>query len=149
MNNHLKRFFQPYPLPLAPSIALLALRLIVGAAFLFYGWGKIINPFGWMGPDAAIPGFFQALAAISEFGGALALISGLLVPLASLGIAITMVVATWVVASMGAPFVSMEAGGIGYDKPAILLGVALVTMLLGPGKLSLDKLIFGERPAQP
>ncbi|HSN54816.1 MAG TPA: DoxX family membrane protein, partial [Candidatus Sulfomarinibacteraceae bacterium] len=48
--------------------ALLLLRLVAGLAFMFHGWGKIQNPFGWMGPDGFAPGFLQGLAALSEFG---------------------------------------------------------------------------------
>jgi len=48
---------------------------------------------GWMGPEAPIPAFLQALAALAEFGGGMALIVGLLTRLASLGIATNMIVA--------------------------------------------------------
>jgi len=51
------------------SVGLLLLRLVVGAAFLFHGWPKIQNPFGWMGPEAPMPGILLALAALAEFGG--------------------------------------------------------------------------------
>ena len=144
MTDKLKRLFQPYALPIAPSVALLFLRLVFGTAFLYYGWGKITNPFNWMGPDAPIPGFLQALAAVSEFGGGLALIAGLLTPLAMAGLSVTMAVATFTVISMKMPFVDFK-GGPSYDKPLIFLGIALVYMLLGPGKFSLDALIFKEK----
>ena len=48
------------------SAGLLGLRLVVGAAFLFHGWGKIQNPLGWMGPEASMPGILQGLAAVSK-----------------------------------------------------------------------------------
>jgi len=54
----------------AGSLGLLMLRLVMGAAFLFHGWPKIQNPFGWMGPEAAMPGVLQSLAALSELGAA-------------------------------------------------------------------------------
>src|SRR5438874_2313002 len=75
------------------AVGLLVLRLVMGAAFVLHGWPKVQNPFAWMGPKASVPGFLQGLAALSEFGGGLALIAGLLTPLASLGIACTMMVA--------------------------------------------------------
>ena len=75
------------------SVGLLLLRLVMGAAFLFHGWPKIQNPLGWMGPECTVPGILQALAALAEFGGGMALIVGLLTRLASLGIAAVMVVA--------------------------------------------------------
>jgi len=75
------------------DIALLLIRIVVGLAFMIHGWPKIQNPFGWMPAGAPVPGVFQALAAISEFGGGLGWILGLLTPLAALGIAFTMAVA--------------------------------------------------------
>ena len=67
------------------SVGLLGLRLVMGAAFMFHGWPKIQNPLGWMGPEAPVPAILQALAALAEFGGGMALIVGLLTRLASLG----------------------------------------------------------------
>ena len=75
------------------SVGLLLLRLVMGAAFVFHGWPKIQNPMGWMGPEASVPAIFQALAALAEFGGGMALVVGLLTRLASLGIATNMIVA--------------------------------------------------------
>ena len=77
------------------NIGLLLLRLVVGLAFMMHGWGKIQDPFNWMGPQAPTPGILQALAALSEFGGGLAWILGAVVPLASLGIFCTMAFATF------------------------------------------------------
>src|SRR4051812_20617102 len=74
------------------GLGLLLVRLVVGAAFIIHGWGKIQNPAGptgWMGPGT--PGYLQAVAAVAEFGGGIAWIVGLLTPLFSLLIAGTMV----------------------------------------------------------
>ncbi len=75
------------------SVGLLLLRLVMGAAFVFHGWPKIHNPMDWMGPEASVPAIFQALAALAEFGGGMALVVGLLTRLASLGIMTNMIVA--------------------------------------------------------
>ncbi len=75
----MKRFFTPDPLTSRASLGLLALRLLAGVALMHHGWSKIQNPFGWMGPTATVPGFLQALAALSEFGGGLALALGVVV----------------------------------------------------------------------
>ena len=69
--------FKPAGLSTPVSAGLLILRLVVGLAFVFHGYGKIQNPLGWMGPNASVPGLFQALAAVSEFGGGLAWMLGL------------------------------------------------------------------------
>jgi putative oxidoreductase len=127
------------------SVGLLLLRLVMGSAFVLHGWPKIQNPFGWMGPEATMPGILLALAALAEFGGGMALIVGLLTRPASLGIASVMVVALGKVhLPKGDPFVSQ--GGPSYELVAVYLACAVLFLLLGPGKFSLDALLFG-RPA--
>ena len=139
-----RRLFSVPERPMFASISLLLLRVVVGVAFMFHGWGKIQNPFGWMGPDAFAPGIFQALAAISEFGGGLAWIIGLLTPLASVGIAATMSVAFFFHAVMkGDPFVGN--GGPSYELAALYFCVALLLIAVGPGRLSVDRQLFGPR----
>lgn len=127
------------------DFAMLLLRVAAGVAFMLHGWGKIQNPFGWMGPDAFAPPVFQALAALSEFGGGLALVLGLLTPLASMGIASTMGVAFYVHAVMrGDPFVA-KGGGPAYELAVIYFSIAVLLIALGPGRLSLDRALFGPR----
>jgi putative oxidoreductase len=127
------------------STALLILRLIVGAAFLFHGWGKIQSPFSWMPPEAPVPGIFQFLAAISEFGGGIALIFGLLIPIAMLGLGVTMAVATSMHMFVTKdPFVAM-AGGASYEPAFVYLGITILFFAMGPGKFSVDSKIFGTR----
>ena len=84
----------------------------------------------------ATPAIFQALAAISEFGGGLAWIIGALVPLASLGIACTMLVAIHkhVIVS-GQPFVGK---GGSYESALIFLAIAVLLVAVGPGRFSID-----------
>ena len=122
---------------------------MAGAAFMLHGWGKIQNPFGWMGPDGFAPPLFQGLAALSEFGGGLALILGLLTPAAAAGIACTMAVAfSFMTFALGAPFVS-RSGGAASELPAIYLCTGLLLLALGPGRVSLDRLLFGVRGRTP
>ncbi len=123
---------------------LLFLRLAAGAALMLHGWPKMQNPFGWMPPEAPIPGVLQFLAAFSEFGGGLALILGLLTPIAAFGIACTMAVATLMVhLTQGHPFVAAR-GGPSYEIALVYFAVALLMMLAGSGVLSLDYLLFGR-----
>lgn len=127
------------------DLALLLIRVVVGLAFMLHGWPKIQNPFGWMGPEAFAPGVFQALAALSEFGGGLAWIAGLLTPLASLGILSTMAVAFSTHAFMrGDPFVAAK-GGPASELAAVYFCISLLLIALGPGRFSLDRLIFRQR----
>jgi putative oxidoreductase len=138
------RLLAPPAVGVRGSVGLLIVRVVVGAAFMFFGWGKIQHPFSWMGPDSWAPGFLQFLAALSEFGGGAALIVGLLVPLASLGLACTMTVAAFTHISKGDPFVGMKGS---WQPAAVFLSISLLLLLLGPGKLSLDALLFRRKPA--
>jgi len=131
--------------PATASLGLLLVRLVVGLAFVFHGWGKIQDPLAWMGPDADMPGFLQGLAALSEFGGGIAWMLGFLTPLASLGLACTMGVAVYThMIVRGDPFASGSGGGA-YEPAAVYLSVALLLLLAGPGRFSLDRVLFGVR----
>lgn len=124
------------------SVGLLLVRLVAGSAFVLHGQPKIANPFGWMGPDAAVPGVLQALAALAEFAGGLAWIAGLLVPLASFGLACTMAFAVQFHVGRGDPFVGR---GGSWELAAVYLAVAVLLLLAGPGKLSADRVLFARR----
>lgn len=127
------------------DLMLLLVRLIVGIAFVIHGWGKIQTPFSWMGNESAVPGAFQALAALSEFGGGFALILGLLTRLGAVGIGCTMIVAIYLHRFvMGDPFVNL-AGGRSFEQAAAYLLIVLLLLIAGPGRFSLDRLIFGTR----
>ncbi|MBV9791299.1 MAG: DoxX family protein, partial [Chloroflexi bacterium] len=86
-------------------------------------------------------GFLQALAAISEFGGGLALILGLFTPIAMLGLICTMAVAVFTHVTRGDPWVSQSGS---FELPALYLIVALVFALVGPGRFSLDALLLSK-----
>lgn len=140
----IKICFKPKPVSSSVSLALLFLRMVVGIAFVYHGWGKIQNPFAWM-PNSPIPGILQFLAALSEFGGGIALIFGLVTPIASLGLTCTMLVATYFHAVLrGDPFVNMTGGG-SYEPALVYVAISLLLLATGPGQFSLDHLIFKKR----
>lgn len=134
-----------------PAVGLLFLRIIAGSAMCLHGVSKIQSPFGWMGPDATVPSFLQALAALSEFGGGLALIFGFLTPLACLGIMSTMFVAALVhLTNDATPTYFVKPGDApktadSYESAALFFSIALAVFLTGPGVLSLDRLLFGRK----
>ena len=128
------------------ALALLLIRLVMGLAFVLHGWPKIQNPMGWMNAmgGSSVPAFLQALAALAEFGGGIALILGLLTPIAALGLVCQMLGAFLLVhLPAGHPFVSQ--GGPAYELPLIYLVMAIMLIALGPGKWSLDFLLFTRR----
>lgn len=137
-----------FSIPLNPSridIALLLIRIVAGLSFAFYGSFKIKDPLHWMGADSGYHSFFQFIAAVSEFCGGIAWILGFLTPLASFGIICMMSVATWShLVTNGDPFVSFS-GGASYDHALLFLVIAVLFLLNGPGRFSIDRIVFGER----
>ncbi len=143
----IRLLFPGYPAGRA-GLGLLVLRVVVGAAFMFHGWSKIQNPSGWMeGFAPGVPAVLQAAAAVSEFGGGAAVIVGFLTPLAVLGIAGTMATAIGMHhLPHGDPFVATKGGG-SWELAAVYLAVMILLLLVGPGRFSLDAVLFGNRLA--
>ena len=130
------------------AVALLFLRLVAGTAFVLHGWPKIQHATSWMPAEAPIPGWLQFLAALSEFGGGVAWVLGALTPLASLGLICTMAFATFLVhVRMGHPFVGDPVThGPSYESALGYLAIAVLFLIVGPGRLSVDALLFGKKP---
>jgi putative oxidoreductase len=127
------------------SVGFLVLRLVMGAAFVLHGWPKIQNLTTWMGDQQ--PALLQALAAIAEFGGGIALILGFLTRLAALGLGATMVGALVLYhLPEGHDFVPSKPGEPSFELAAVYLACSFVFLLLGPGRISLDALLFGKVP---
>ena len=141
----ISRIYGPFVVGRA-ALGLFVIRLVFGAAIALHGWPKFQHAFAWMGPQAPVPGFLQALAALSEFGGGLALIFGLLTPLACLGLLCTMATAYFLVHFPAHnPFVSNKPSDPTFEPVAHFFAVALGVLFSGPGALSLDALLFGRR----
>jgi putative oxidoreductase len=133
------------------ALGLLLVRVVTGVAFMFHGWYKAQSPggvFGWMGPDAGVPGIAQGLAVFAELGGGLLLALGLMTPLAALALAGTMVVALAMEhIPSGHPFVAAKPGAASFELAAGYLANVILLLLAGPGMLSADYCLFGRRHA--
>ena len=128
------------------SFGLLLVRVVMGAAFMFHGWPKIQNPTNWLNSETTdVHAALQAAAAISEFAGGAALIVGLFSRLAALGTGITMAVGIGIVhLALRDPFVG-KPGARSWESAAIYLACSILILLAGPGRFSLDALLFRRR----
>ena len=130
--------------PVALDAVLLLIRLVTGFAFMHHGWGKIQHPMNWMGEGSSYPGIFQALSAVAEFIGGSALVLGFLTRIAAFGIVCNMLVALHVhIFVKGDPFVNVK-GGSSYELALVFLVIAILFLIMGPGRYSLDRLVFGK-----
>lgn len=124
--------------------ASLSLRMTLGIMFLAHGSQKVFGAFGGGGPASAVeaarmigfePAFvFGFLLAMSEFGGGLFLLIGLLTRWATLPLMFVMSVAISTVHGPKGFF--LENGGFEYTW--VILGGLMALLFLGSGSLSLD-----------
>ncbi|MGP9650022.1 DoxX family protein [Glutamicibacter sp. AOP38-B1-38] len=135
--------------PRLQVIAQTMLRLAFGFLFLAHGWQKYFQftlegttaAFGQMGVPAA--GIIAPVAATLEIVGGAALILGLLTRVFAGLLGAQMVVALFMVHIPGGVFV--ENGGI--ELVLALAAGALALLLVGPGRVSVDALIFKSKKA--
>lgn len=131
------------------SFAPLAARLALGLVMFPHGAQKVLGWFGGHGfagtmqfftGSMHIPAVFAFLAIMAEFAGSLGLIVGLLSRVAAFGIAVVMAVAIAAVHCANGFFMNWMGNqkGEGYEYHLLAIGLALVVMIQGAGKASLD-----------
>ena len=133
------------------SKSLLIVRVVLGVIFFAHGAQKV---FGWFGGPGlrGVIGYFRqvlgvpapltVLAAFTEFFGGLAMIVGLLVRPAAVGLILVMLVAIAKVHWPNGFFLnwSLEPGkSHGYEMNLALIGMALAVLVGGAGVLSIDR----------
>ncbi len=140
----------------APAIA----RLALGIVMFPHGAQKVLGWFGGYGFTATmtvfthrmhIPAPFAFLAIAAEFAGSIGLILGGLSRVAAFGIATNMVVAILTVHGRNGFFMNWSGTqkGEGYEYHLLAIGLALIVMLYGAGKLSLDGWIAARLDKKP
>ena len=132
------------------TVALTVLRVILGVLFAAHGWQKFNEwtiagtqaSFAKMGVPAA--DVMAPAVAVLELAGGAALI---------LGILTRMVAALLVLDMLGALFLVHAPAGVfaangGYELVLLLAAAAFALALAGPGRLSVDRALFGRRTSR-
>ncbi len=114
-------------------LGLLALRLVLGAILIGYGYGKVFGGLHKMASVAVglgLPGWMGYVAAFTEFVGGMLLVVGLLTRLTSIAVCINMIFAVK----------SQFHNGLlhGYDFPLACAAIAFALIFYGAGPVSLD-----------
>ncbi len=129
------------PTTLRMGVALLILRLVVGWSLHLHGAPKLADPLHWLDDSPALhaavpaPGFLEPIVAVAEGIGGLFIMAGFLTRLFAFLIVCDLGTAVIGVGIMhGRPFVGRDS----YEIPALLLTAAIVLLILGPGRISLD-----------
>ncbi|WP_285241298.1 DoxX family protein [Pseudarthrobacter sp. MEB009] len=129
------------------TTAITALRIVLGFIFAAHGWQKFNEwtiagtqaSFGKMGVPAAE--IAAPAVAVLELAGGIALILGILTRL---------VAALLVIDMLGALFLVHASAGVfaangGYELVLLLAAAAFTLALTGPGRVSLDRALFGRK----
>lgn len=122
-------------MPAAAPYAVLALRVLTGALFLFHGLVKlfVFTPAGTAGffESIGLPGVLGHLTMLAEILGGIALILGLWTAPVALGLALVLAGAA-IFGHAGAGFNWSNAGG-GWEYPAMWAVVMVALAGLGDG----------------
>jgi putative oxidoreductase len=119
------------------DLALLLLRLMVGAVFLTSGWRHVTNAEA-RSKDLGISKGFTIFLGAAEFSGGLGVVSGVLAQLAALGLVLVMLGAiqkkifVWHTGFWG------KTGTNGWSYELMLVAMCLVIATTGGGALSLQ-----------
>jgi putative oxidoreductase len=123
-------------------LALLIMRLTLGAIMIAHGWQKIAGHLtgimGFLG-HLGIPQWMAYVVTAAEFGGGILIVLGLLTRVAAFAILIDMLVAIFKVHLKNG-----LVGQGGFEFPLACATLAFGLMFLGAGPISLDWLRAGK-----
>jgi putative oxidoreductase len=134
------------------NVGPLIARVMLGAVMFPHGAQKALGWFGGYGLSGTmnyftgtmhIPALLAFLAIAAEFAGALALIAGVTSRVAAFGIASVMAVAILTSHAANGFFMNWFGNqkGEGFEYHLLAIGLALIVILQGGGKASVDALI--------
>lgn len=125
------------------------LRIVAGSVMFAHGAQKVLGWFGGPGYGATLSGFvtmgipepLAVIAILTEFFGSIALMAGLVGRLASLGLAIEMVVAVALVHLPHGFFMNWtgEQAGEGFEYHILFVAMMVPLVIRGAGALSIDR----------
>jgi putative oxidoreductase len=137
------------PPPIVRNLVLLLARVAIGMVFFAHGWQKLFTN----GVDGTAAFFEKAgvpaahlsawYAALVELIGGAALVLGIAVPVAGTLLALDMLGAYLFVHAGNGMFVEEH----GYELVLTLGAASLLLAAVGPGRYSLDHVLFGRRKA--
>ncbi len=123
------------------DVALLLMRLVVGVGSFVHGKGKV-GAIHLFEADHHLPRWLAWVAAIAQFAGGICFVLGLFTPLAAVALVIFYCYATYVlIYNKNEPFAA--PGKHSWDSGLLYLVIPLAILLIGPGRFSLDRWLFG------
>ncbi|WP_295012969.1 DoxX family protein [uncultured Microbacterium sp.] len=132
-----------------PDVAVLILRLLIGLVIAVHGLDKFLGKGGihgraaWFDRIGMRPGLLNARAAATvEVLAGLGLAAGVLTPLPAAGVVALMIVAVRTATGKNGFFVTTS----GWEYNLVLAVVPIAIALLGPGRISIDHLLFAHTP---
>ncbi len=142
------KYLQPI-LATSNSVAPLIARLTLAIVIFPHGAQKVLGWFGGYGfsgtmgyftGSLGIPALFAFLAIVAEFAGAIALFFGFLSRVSALGIGATMAVAALMAHTNHGFFMNWTGSqaGEGFEYHLLAIGLALISIVAGGGKWSVD-----------
>jgi putative oxidoreductase len=132
----------PLTHPPRTSVALLLLRIASAMAFLYHGSEILFGAFGGPGPQQFAarhqwPVVLAYLVGLAQFGGGLAVLTGVLFRFGAACVALVMVGAIFLV-HLPHGF-AVSDGGAEYALTQLLIAIAF--LITGPGEYSLGKVL--------
>jgi putative oxidoreductase len=122
------------------NVVLVVVRLILGAAMMYYGWPKLRAP-GKNSADFDGMGFkpgwlWGTLVLGAEFFGGIGIVAGFLTPLAAAAFGFEMLLGfLWKAFKAGKPFPE-------YSYDLQLFALCLMLLVTGPGRFSVDAVLW-------
>ena len=122
-------------------LALLVLRIVLGAVMIGHGYGKVFGGlphFVQFIRSLGLPGWLAYVSAVTEFFGGVLVIAGLLTRCVSIAILIDLLVVIWKV-----HWKRGFTGPGGYEFPLALAAIAFALIFFGGGPIAFDSIRKG------